>query len=50
MAAMTSNQGLCSELISRVLNGTIVSREKTDPAFAVYYDSAKATPLQGVLR
>jgi hypothetical protein len=46
-AAMTSNLGLLSELILRVLNGTAFVAGKTT---VVYYDSAKATPLQGVLR
>jgi len=49
-AAMTSNLGLFSELILRVVNVMTSSEVKNDSAFAVYYDSAKATPLQGVLR
>jgi hypothetical protein len=46
---MTSNQGLLSELIFKVFNGTIASKA-TNPAFAVYYDAANGTPLQGVGR
>jgi hypothetical protein len=49
VAAMTSNQGLCSELIYKVVNATITSKA-SDPAFAVYYDAASAAPLQGVVR
>jgi hypothetical protein len=46
---MTSNQGLLSELIFKVYNGTI-GFENNNPAFAVHNDAATGTPLQGVGR
>jgi hypothetical protein len=49
VAAMTTNQGLRSELISKVFNGTLTSKA-TNPAFAVYYDTTNGNPLQGVAR
>jgi hypothetical protein len=49
VAAMTTNQGLRSALILKVLNGTSV-QDTNYPAFAVYYDTANGTPLQGVGR
>ena len=50
VAAMTTNKGLSSGLIWRVFNTTGSSKSTTNPAFAVYYDSANGTPLQGVGR
>ena len=49
VAAMTPNTGLRSGLVSKVYNGTSVSRA-TNPAFAVYYNTTNGTPLQGVNR
>ena len=48
MAAMTTNQGLRSELIERVLK-----RMYTDAlpgVFPVYYDSVNGTSLRGIAR
>ena len=47
---MISNQGVSSELILKVGNGTDGTRSTTSPAFAVYYDAVKGTPVQGVGR
>ena len=49
VAAMTNDQGLRSELISRVSDRSTIT---TFPAtvFSVYYDSASGTSLQGVDR
>ena len=49
VAAMTTNPDLRSELISKVVNGTNTTRA-TNPAFALSYDSANGSPLQGVSR
>jgi hypothetical protein len=48
VVAMTSNPTLRSELISNVLTGA--TPMATDPAFALYYDTANGTALQGVSR
>jgi hypothetical protein len=49
VAAMTPNQGLRSALISSVFNETILS-PAGQSTFAVYYDTANGTPLQGAYR
>jgi len=47
-AAMTSNQGLRSDLISKVFNR---ANNRTIPGvFPVYYDSSQGPALQGVAR
>lgn len=47
-AAMTSNQGLLSDLISRV--HTRASTSTIPGLFPVYYDSGNGTSLQGTAR
>ena len=49
---MTSNSGLRTELLSSVLKGTALNSNGAlaNPAFAVSYDTANGTPLQGVGR
>ena len=48
VAAMTTNQGLRSELISRVSNRA--SSTNTSGIFPVYYSSGDGTTVQGVAR
>ena len=48
-AAMTANTALRLALISKVFNGSRAAGP-TNPAFAVYYDTADGTPLRGVAR
>jgi hypothetical protein len=54
VAAMTTNEALRSALIANVYNETVIAwrlfKFESNPAFAVYYDSASGTPLQGVYR
>jgi len=52
VAAMTTNQGLRSKLIYNVhngmLQGTLLGSKHIPPAFAISYDTANGTALQGV--
>ena len=46
---MTANTALRLSLISKVFNGS-KAVGRSNPTFAVYYDTADGTPLQGVAR